>query len=268
MSSRIRLPHPTGPTVIAASHVAVLDILFAGIAVLLAASYVLLGSYGASIIVLSVAVTALTTPLTMWGWRAQAATARLEPQLAALRRWHAHDRQRLAAETAALFKAHGVSPWAGCLASLLPAPIFLSVYEVIRGLTHRAGGSALFAPRYLPHSSRLFHALASSATMRFLGVDLSRTGAAALQISALSAGLFIGLVVITVGAGLWQQHLVRSALPEPTSTGPAAAQRAALFLPGLFAIWGLALPLAVTLYYASSSIVRVIQHLIIVRGHP
>jgi membrane protein insertase Oxa1/YidC/SpoIIIJ len=39
-------------------------------------------------------------------------------------------------------------------------------------------------------------------------------------------------------------------------------------IPALFAIWGLVLPLAVTLYYASSSLVRVIQQWVVVKVHP
>jgi YidC/Oxa1 family membrane protein insertase len=235
-------------------------------AILLACTYALVASYGLSIIVLSAAVTALTTPLACWAWRSQMRRAHLEPKLAELRRRHHNDRRRLASETAAVFKENGVSPWAGLLPSLLPAPIYLSVYEVIRGLTHRTRGSGLFSPRFLPHSSRLFHALASSATMRFWGIDLARTGAAALQLSGLSAGIFLGLVAITVGAGMYQQRLVRSALPRPSDPSKAP-HRTLLFLPALFAIWGLAVPLGVTLYYASSSTVRVVQQWMIVRGH-
>jgi YidC/Oxa1 family membrane protein insertase len=215
----------------------------------------------------SVAVNTLTTPLAAWGSRAQQTRARLQPELDRRRRQHANDRDRLASETAALFRQHGVSPLAGCLPAVLAAPLYFAMYKVIRGLTQRAPGSALFHPRYLPHSSRLFHALASSTTMHFWGVDLARTGAAAIQFSPLSAAMFLGLVVITVSAGIWQQHLARPHLHQTTPSAPAA-QRAVLFLPALFAIWGLALPLAVTLYYTTASLVRLAQQAILLKTHP
>ena len=216
---------------------------------------------------LSVTVNTLTTPLAVWGWRAQQTRARLQPDVDRLRREHANDRERLASETAALFRQHGVSPLAGCLPAVLAAPLYLAMYKVIRGLTQRAPGSALFRPRYLPHSSRLFHALASSTTMHFWGVDLARTGAAAIQFSPLSAAVFVGLAVITVGAGIWQQHLARLPLQQTRGSAPAG-QRAALLLPALFAIWGLALPLAVTLYYTTASLVRLAQQAILLKAHP
>ncbi|MGH3599053.1 MAG: YidC/Oxa1 family membrane protein insertase [Pseudonocardiaceae bacterium] len=267
MSFPFRLPRPSGALVVALSPVAALDILFAGMAVLLAASYVMTASYGLTIVGLSFMITTALSPLAVWGWRSQVTRAELEPELAELRRRHAGDRQRLASDTAALFKDHGSSPWTGCLPSLVPAAVYLSAYEVIRGLTHRVSGSALLHPRYLPHGSLLFHSLVSSTSMSFWGVDLARTGAAALQLSPPAAGLYLALVVITVGAGVWQQHLVRSALPRPGGPTPVAAQRVVTFLPALIAVWGLALPLAVTLYYASTSIARLVQQWIVVSGH-
>ena len=59
-------------------------------------------------------------------------------------------------------------------------------------------------------------------------MNLARTGATALQLSPLSAGVFVGLVAITVGAGIWQQHLARPPLPQTSGFTPAA-QRAAQF---------------------------------------
>ncbi len=230
MSSLLRFSRLPSAPIAAIFHLGALDVVFSAIAVLLVACFALTGSYGGSIVALSVAVSTLTTPLAAWGWRAQQARAGLQPELDRLRRQHANDRERLELETAALFREHGVSPLAGCLPGILAAPLYFAMYEVIRGLTRRAPGSALFGPRYLPHSSRLFHALAASTTMHFWGVDLARTGAAALQFSPLSAGVFVRLVVITVGAGICQQHLARPPLPQTSGPAPAA-QRAALLLP-------------------------------------
>src|ERR1700722_18911423 len=255
MSSLLRFPRPAGLSVATVAHLGAVEIILAAMAILLAAVYALTGSYGGSIIIVGAAANTLTTPLAVWAWRSQQARVRLQPDVDRLRRRHANDRPRLTAETTALFKEHGVSPFAGCLPALLPAPLYFAVYQVIRGLTHRASGSLLFRPRYLPHSSRLFHALAANTTMQFWGVDLARTGSAALQFSALSAGLIAGLVAVSVGAGIWQQHLARPPLRRIGGSAPPAAPRAAVFLPALFAIWGLALPLAVTVYYTAASLV-------------
>ena len=242
-------------------------VVFAAIAVLLVACYALTGSYGGSIVALSVAVNTLTTPVAVWGWRAQQARARLQPELDRLLRQHANDRERMASETAALFREHGVSPLASCLPAVLAARLYFAMYKVIRGLTQRAPGSALFRPRYPPHSSRLFHALAASTTMHFWGVDLARTGAAALQFSPLSAGVFVGLVLITVGAGIWQQHVARPPLPQTSGprTGGATSSSAP---PSPLRHLGSCPPLAVTLYYTTASLVRLAQQAILLKAHP
>jgi len=251
-----------------ASFLSPLNYLFVLMASLLALIYAAVGSYAVTIIVVGVGVTLLSTPLTASMWRSQVTRARLAPELDELNRKFASDRRRLASETAGLFKSHGVSPWAGCLPALLSAPIFLSLYQVIRGLTYRPPSSRFFQPRYLAHASRLFHSLAASTTMQAWGVDLGKTGAAALQISPWSAGFFLALVAVTVLSGVWQQHLVKTALPTPSSPTTSSVQTLSTIVPWLFAVWGVVLPLAVTLYYASSSIVRVAQQWILIKAHP
>jgi hypothetical protein len=156
-----------------------------GVGVLFAATYAVVGSYALSIIILSVGITLLATPLTALAWKSQSARARLLPEIEDLRRRHHDDRQLLAAETAALFKRHHVSPWSGVLPLLPPALVYLALYQVLRGLIHRPAGSASLLPRYISHSTRLYHALAHGTTMRAWGVDLARNGAAALQIPLL-----------------------------------------------------------------------------------
>jgi YidC/Oxa1 family membrane protein insertase len=246
----------------------VLNVLFVGVAVVFAAVYSWVGSYATTIIVLGAGFTVLATPLVAATWRSQVARSRLTPKLDELNTEFSGDRQRLVSETQALFHEHGVSAWAGCLPALVVAPVSLALYQVIRGLTYRPAGSMFFSPRDLSHSSRLFHALGSSTRVQAWGVNLANNGITALHLSAASTGLFLGLVAVTLVAGIWQQHLIRTALPPPRTSNPAAAQRLAALLPALVAVWGFVLPLAVTLYYASSSVVRLLQQWILIKLHP
>lgn len=235
--------------------------LYSALAALLAASYRLVGSYGAAIVLFSAIITLATFPLTAWAWRSQRARMALEPELADLRRLHGQDRAKLAADTTALYKAHGISPFSGVIPALLPLPILVAVYRVMRGLGHRPPGSALVRPKYLSPATALYRSLAVSSTIRCWGVDLGRTGLAALLSSPASAALLIGLVAVTVGAGIWQQRLTRHAVPA----GPdATTGMLALLAPGLAGIWALWLPLAVTLYFATSSVIRLAQQWVLV----
>lgn len=250
------------------SPLSLLQPMFLVVSGLLAALYAWTGSYALVIIILGTGITTLSTPSAASTWRSQVARARLAPELEDLQRRYRTDPRSLAAETRALFKRHGVSPLAGCLPALISAPILLGVYQVVRGLTYRPPGAVNFRPRYLLHSSRLYYSLAASSTMRSWGVNLASSGATALQISMSSAGLFVVLVAITVIAGLYQQHIVRKALPGSGSIGSTKADRLLRLLPAVFAIWGLAVPLAVTLYYASSSLTRLAQQWLLIKLHP
>lgn len=268
MSQSSYLSRRVSAVAIGFSPLILLHPVFLVVAGLLAAAYAWTGSYVLAIVVLGAGATALSTPLATSTWRSQVARARLAPQLDDLRRRFSKDPQRLAAETGALFKNNGVSPLAGCIPALISAPILLGVYQVVRGLTYRPPGAGRFRPRYLLHSSRLYQTLAASSAMRAWGVNLASTGAAALQISVSSAGLFLVLIAITVAASMWQQRLVRRALPSSGAVGRPKLGRWLAFLPAAFALWALFLPLAVTLYYASSSVTRLIQQWLLIRLHP
>ncbi len=238
------------------------------VAALLATIYAGVGSYAITIMVLGAGITLLSTPLVAATWRSQLGLARLAPDVDELKQKYGHDRSRLASEISSLFKQHGVSPWAGCLPALLSTPIYLSLYRVIKGLTNKPRGSAFFRPRYLSHSSRLFHALASSPTMNSWGINLANTGFAAIQLSAASAGLFLAVVAVAVVAGIWQQHLIKTAIPPPGTSTPSTASKLPTLLPAVFAVSCLVLPLAVSLYYASASLVRLAQQWALIKYRP
>jgi YidC/Oxa1 family membrane protein insertase len=144
--------------------------------------------------------------------------AKIQPRLAELRRRYKDNPERLTAETRALFKEHRISPLAGCLASVLQLPVFMTMFQVVRGLAHRQAGSATFRPRYLGHGSRLYKALIAGHTMRSWGVDLAQTGIAALHTTPMSAIIVCLLVTITVVAGLVQQRI--AAKPTRQVPGP------------------------------------------------
>jgi YidC/Oxa1 family membrane protein insertase len=217
---------------------------------------------------LGAGITLLSTPLATAAWRSQLARARLAPKLDELKRQHGTDSKRLAEESALLFKQHGISPWAGCLPALLSGSIYFSVYRVVKGLTNKPMGSRFIQPRYVPHSSRLFHVLAASTAMNCWGVNLATTGVVAIHLSAASAGLFLSLVAVAVAAGICQQHLIKTALPQRGGSTSSVANRLSSLVPALFVASALVLPLAVSLYYSSSSLIRLVQQWAIIRSHP
>jgi YidC/Oxa1 family membrane protein insertase len=262
---------PSGALLFAVSHVVLFDALLAALAGVLTVAYHLIPSYGAALLALTLAVSVITLPLSWKSMKTQAVMAKIQPRLAELRRRYKENPERLTAETRALFKEHRISPLAGCLASVLQLPVFMTMFQVIRGLAHRQAGSATFRPRYLDHGSRLYKPLSAGHTMRSWGVDLAQTGIAALHTTPLSAIIVCLLVTITVVAGVVQQRIAAKPTRRvlgPRATAPTTAGRAASIAAALFGLCALWLPVAVGVYYAAATLLRLGQQWAFTRIHP
>lgn len=73
--------------------------------------------------------------------RTQQQMQEFQPQIKALQKKYAGDRQRLAVEMQKLQKENGFNPIAGCLPVLLQAPVFIGLFHVLRSF-NRTGGMA------------------------------------------------------------------------------------------------------------------------------
>ena len=181
-----------------------------------------------SIVLLTVAVTVATAPLTVMAARSQRRLSALQPQLAELRRTFANDRQRLMVESNALMKASGVSLAAGCMPMLVQAPIFIAMFQYVSNLAKNG--------------------------LQFGPVDLAQTGVAAFSAGATSAWFLVAVLVVMVGSSLLQMRLTpRRAVGAEEMPGQTAMR----WLPVAFSAWALWFPLAVGVYYATSSLLRV-----------
>ena len=56
---------------------------------------------------------------------------KLGPKMAAIRKKYENDKQRQSQKTMNLYKAHGVSPFGGCLPSLIQMPIWIALYSTL-----------------------------------------------------------------------------------------------------------------------------------------
>ncbi|MFG2642776.1 YidC/Oxa1 family membrane protein insertase [Streptomyces sp. NPDC048370] len=97
----------------------------------------------AAIVLFTMVVRLAVHPLSRAAARGQKARVRLAPQLAELRAKHSKDPERLKKAVMELHAKEKVSPFAGCLPSLLQAPAFLLMYHLFSG--DRMAGHSLFA---------------------------------------------------------------------------------------------------------------------------
>lgn len=89
-------------------------------------------NYGWTMIVLALVVRACFWPLNAMQFRSMLKMQQLQPRIAALKKKHKGDTEKLNAETMALYKETGANPLAGCLPILLQLPILYSLYAAIR----------------------------------------------------------------------------------------------------------------------------------------
>ena len=94
--------------------------------------YELTGSYGLAVVFFALLVNLLMTPFMAKSKKSMMRQTRIQPQLQELQRRHEGNPQKLNAEMQKLYSEEGVNPMSGCLWSLIPFPILIALYSVIR----------------------------------------------------------------------------------------------------------------------------------------
>jgi len=101
---------------------------------LLNAFYSIIPNYGIAIILLTILVKVVTTPLALKQLRSTRSMMALKPELDAIRAKNRGDMRAQQQEIMALYARHGVSPFSGlsgCLPMLLQMPIFIGLFVVL-----------------------------------------------------------------------------------------------------------------------------------------
>lgn len=94
--------------------------------------YELTGNYGLSVIFFALVVNLILTPFMAKSKKGMMRTSRLQPQMQELQRRHEGNPQKLNQEMQKLYQENGANPMSGCLWSLIPFPILIALYSVIR----------------------------------------------------------------------------------------------------------------------------------------
>src|SRR3954471_4657632 len=90
------------------------------------------GSWGWSIILLTILVRAAILPLTLRQFRSMQGLARLQPQIKELQAKYKDDKQRLNQEMMKFYSENKVNPLGSCLPLVAQLPVFLSLFYMLR----------------------------------------------------------------------------------------------------------------------------------------
>ena len=99
---------------------------------LLRALHSVIPNYGIAIILLTIMVRVVTTPLTMKQMRSMERMRALQPKLQELKDKYPDDRQKQSEEMMQLYRREGVNPLGGCLPMVLQLPVFIGLFYALR----------------------------------------------------------------------------------------------------------------------------------------
>src|SRR3954451_1174002 len=213
-----------------------------------------------SIIGLTVLIRAALIPLFVKQIKSSRNMQLLQPKVKELQKKYGHDRERLAAETMALYKETGTNPFASCLPILLQMPIFLALFRLIdHAAKHPDEPRALL-------TSDLATSFAN-ATIFGAKISDSFTSTDLPNVRLLAAILVIAMTATTF---LTQRQLMSKNMPADAMTGQYAQQQKMLLyvLPVVFAVGGIAFPIGVLFYWTTSNLWTMGQQFYVIRNNP
>ena len=90
------------------------------------------GNYGLSVILFALVVNLILLPFMAKSKKSMMRTSRIQPKINELQKRHEGNPQKLNEEMAKLYREEHINPMSGCLWSLIPFPILIALYSVIR----------------------------------------------------------------------------------------------------------------------------------------
>jgi YidC/Oxa1 family membrane protein insertase len=209
----------------------------------------------AAIVLFTVGVRLLFSPLTLAQVRGERRRAALAPEVRDLPRRYADDPARLQSELFALYRQAGASPVAGCLPGLLQAPFFFVMYRLF------ASGDGLDNSGSASSPALLDERLAGVPLGWRLGDGLS------VPVVAVFGALLVALLVL---AWLSSRRARRAAAAGTPTEGPGAATLARLMplLPYTTVLAVLVVPLAAVLYLVTSTAWTALEQAVLRRPRP
>lgn len=91
----------------------------------------LLGSWGWSIVLLTVIIKAAFYKLSATSYRSMAKMRKFAPEMARMKELYGDDRQKMSQEMMKLYKKEKINPLSGCLPILVQMPVFIALYWVL-----------------------------------------------------------------------------------------------------------------------------------------
>ena len=258
-----------------------MEAFFKAFASVLAFFYDITGNYAIAIILLTLVVMIIVTPLTLKGTRSMMVMQQLQPEMKKIQARYKDDRQKLNEELLKFYKENSINPLGGCLPLLVQMPVFLVLCQVLRGLTRRVSDlgadvgwvssqfglgntpskapayERVFDPNWINPSTKMYQNLSQSYQMEAFGLDLSESASKAMQQGIGHALPFFVLIVIVAISGFIQQRQIQGRNPGAQTNNQQ--QMIMKIMPFFLPVISFGLPAGLVLYFAVSNLYRIGQ---------
>jgi len=94
--------------------------------------YTMTNSYGWALVLFTLAVKIILLPFQMKSKKSMIRMNRMQPKMKEIQAKYANNQQKMNEELQMLYAREGVNPMSGCLWSMLPFPILIALYSIIR----------------------------------------------------------------------------------------------------------------------------------------
>jgi len=217
---------------------------------LLLLSHVFGDQYWLAIILFTIVIRVIMTPLMLPQQRSAKKMQELQPRLKELQAKHGKNREGLAQEQMKLYKEAGVSPLGGCLPTLVQFPIWIGLYQsIIHSLGHQPLNLVALSQDIYPKIAFLW----SDVPLHrfFLGMDLSLT-------PQQMGGLYYPyLLPILVAFTMYlQSRMMTPAGSDPQSS--SMNQSMTTMMPLMFGFFSLNFATGLSFYFIVSNIIGIV----------
>lgn len=210
--------------------------------VLLTFFHGLTGSWGFSIILLTVALRLMLYPLNAWSVKSMIAMQKIGPEVTALQEKYKKDKQKQQVELMKLYKERGVNPVSGCLPLLIQMPFLIGMFDLLKSTFELRGAS--FIPGWIDNLAAPDVLFSWSMPIFFIGTEFH-------------------LLPILLGAVMFFQQTMMSTMPKDPKlwTDQQRQQRAmGNMMTVVFAIMFYHFPSGLNIYWLSSMILGILQN--------
>jgi YidC/Oxa1 family membrane protein insertase len=210
---------------------------------------VLFSQFWLAIIVFTIVIRTVMTPLMLPQQRSAKKMQEIQPRLKEIQKKHGKDREKLSQEQMKLYKEAGVNPMGGCLPMLVQFPIWIGLYQsIIQALGHQPLQLLSLSKNIYPFFEGLWAAVPLN--RYFLGMDLSLT-------PQQLGGLTYALPILVAGTS-WLQTKMTSPGGSAGGQSGGMGQSMTMMMPLMFGFFSLNFSTGLSFYFVISNIIGII----------